>query len=365
MRRRFQRGRLVLRNVVWYGQFWDDGPEGRRVRRWVRLGCMSEREARKQFQPYLDRVNSQPVAIPPKLGATLADFVKEWRRLIAPQKAPSYVRSMESHLRAHILPKLGRLALPELTTRVVQEFVSGSAWRSRKTAENVVLTLSSLTSTAKDWNYKVGDWSFSKLVLPEEGVVKERKPFTDAELRQIIAAAPEPLHTVLLVLAVLGLRIGEALGLRVEDLDFEQRVVRIRQSVDSTTRLTRGLKSKASRADLPMPDGLAIALKTYLEHRGVESELVFVNRKGRPLSANKLRAKKLYPLLDRLGMPRRGFHAVRHSVASALLAEGATPAVVQRQLRHSDPRITLGVYAHVVGDQQRAAVEKRAAQLVN
>ncbi len=54
---------------------------------------------------------------------------------------------------------------------------------------------------------------------------------------------------------------------------------------------------------------------------------------------------------------------MRHGAASALLADGATPAVVQKQLRHSDPRITLGVYAHVIGDQQRSAVENRSARI--
>ena len=65
----------------------------------------------------------------------------------------------------------------------------------------------------------------------------------------------------------------------------------------------------------------------------------------------------------RQGIPRGGFHSMRHGAASSLLADGATPAVVQKQLRHSDPRITLGIYAHVVGNQQRDAVEHRAARI--
>ena len=67
----------------------------------------------------------------------------------------------------------------------------------------------------------------------------------------------------------------------------------------------------------------------------------------------------------KLKIPQGGFHALRHGAASALLSEGATPAVVQRQLRHSDARITLGVYAHVVGDEQRDAVQNRSTRLVN
>jgi hypothetical protein len=106
-------------------------------------------------------------------------------------------------------------------------------------------------------------------------------------------------------------------------------------------------------------------IKTLID-RGlgiVKSDLLFVNRNRRAFSANKLREKQLHPLLVKLCIPRGGFHSMRHGAASALLADGATPAVVQRQLRHSDPRITLGIYGHVVGNQQRDAVENRAARI--
>jgi len=68
---------------------------------------------------------------------------------------------------------------------------------------------------------------------------------------------------------------------------------------------------------------------------------------------------------DALKISRGGFHSMRHGAASSLLADGATPAVVQRQLRHSDARITLGIYGHVVGDEQRTAVQNRSTRLVN
>jgi len=68
-----------------------------------------------------------------------------------------------------------------------------------------------------------------------------------------------------------------------------------------------------------------------------------VNRRGRPLCADKLRKKQLYPLLEKLGIEKGGFHSMRHGAASALLADGASPALVQRQLRHSDPRFPLAV----------------------
>ena len=106
-------------------------------------------------------------------------------------------------------------------------------------------------------------------------------------------------------------------------------------------------------------------LRMHLKTHDGKSELLFVNRVGRPLSANKLREKQLHPLLMKLGIPRGGFHSLRHGAASALLADGVTPAVVQKQLRDSDARITLGIYGHVVGNQQRDAVENRSARIAS
>src|SRR5271155_2560995 len=180
---------------------------------------------------------------------------------------------------------------------------------------------------------------------------------------RVIAAAPEPLRTIIALTVVLGLRIGETLALRVSDIDFATRIIRVRQSVDAAMRNVGAVKSRASSADLPMPTQLEAQLRAHLRTLDGKSELLSTNKRGRALSANKLPAKQLHPSLEKLGIPRGGFHSMRHGAASALLADGATPAVVQKQLRHSDPRITLGVYAHVVGDQQRDAVEHRSARI--
>jgi integrase len=62
----------------------------------------------------------------------------------------------------------------------------------------------------------------------------------------------------------------------------------------------------------------------------------------------------------KLKIPKCGLHAFRHTHSSLHLETGASPTVAQAQLRHSDARITLGVYGHVIGDSQRNAVEKVA-----
>jgi len=227
----------------------------------------------------------------------------------------------------------------------------------------VLLTLSSILNKAKAWDYACGSFLLEDITMPRRGVKKDQRVPTDEEVGKVLGAAPEPFGTILAVTAVLGLRIGEVLALRLSDLDFSRKIIRVRQSIDAATRVPQAVKSQASSADVPMPSQLAGRLRSLLQTHEGKTDLLFVNRRGRPFSANKLREKQLHPLLVKLGIPRGGFHAARHGATSALLADGATPAVVQKQLRHSDPRITLGIYGHVIGNQQRDAVENRSARI--
>lgn len=88
------------------------------------------------------------------------------------------------------------------------------------------------------------------------------------------------------------------------DVDFTKHMIRIRQSVDAATRTLGGVKSKASSADLPMPKELEARLRAHIRKHDGKTELLFVNGRGRPFSANKLREKKLHPLLKKLGIER-------------------------------------------------------------
>jgi integrase len=106
-----------------------------------------------------------------------------------------------------------------------------------------------------------------------------------------------------------------------------------------------------------------MALEFTLPPHNDGAALLFVNRRDRPYSANRLREKKLRPLLAKLGISVAGFHAFRHAVVSELIDSGAPITVVQAQLRHSDPRITLGLYEHVIPQSQRDAVGSSAARL--
>src|ERR1700678_1465162 len=126
-RRRFQRGNIIIRGKTpqRYGMYREDVLKSdgtvKRVRRCVLLGpvsTLSERAAWKVLQPYLDLVNDA-TKMPSKSGVTLEAFVKEWRTNVAVNLKASTVRAAESHLRAHILPKLGSHTLLEINTKAV------------------------------------------------------------------------------------------------------------------------------------------------------------------------------------------------------------------------------------------------------
>ena len=286
---------------------------------------------------------------------------------------PSSRKTAESHLRRHIEPMLGDCALQELTTKRLQSFATvlstahaaNGRKRSRKTIENILLSLSSIVSTARAWGYAIPKVSLSELRLPQDSP-RQPRFFVLRDLQRIVRAADEPLCTICFLLAVTGMRIGEVLALRRQDLDFHGKLINVRCS--TYARQIGTPKSKASIADLPMPLALESRLKKYLSSRHYRENnlgLLFANRRGRPYSANKLREKKLRPLLIRLRIPLAGFHAFRHAVASELIDSGAPITVVQAQLRHSDPRITLGLYGHVIPQSQRDALGSLAARVAN
>jgi integrase len=376
-KRRFQRGTFVKRGENWLGMWrvdviQRDGTVKREQRSKTFVG-LSERAARAAFQPILDSVNAASGATPPvpKNTATLNNLIAEWREQVAGTLKRNTRKAAESHLRRHIEPLLGDCALPELTTKRMQAFITALSTdcmangekRTRKTIKNIFMVLSAILSKARTWGYTIPKVSLSDLSLPQDRP-KEPRCFTLSEMQRIINAADEPLGTICFVLSVTGMRIGEVLALRVEDLDFHRKLLRIRCSACAGQIGTP--KSKSSIADLPVPAALESRLKAYIgsqHYRENDLGLLFANRRGRPYSANKLREKKLRSLLVALGIRRAGFHAFRHAVATELIDSGAPITVVQSQLRHSDPHITLGLYGHVIPQSQRDAVSSLAVRL--
>jgi integrase len=186
-----------------------------------------------------------------------------------------------------------------------------------------------------------------------------------SQIGQTITPAKEPFATMFAMIGMTGLRAGEMLGLKLIDLDFTRKVIRVQRSIDSRTKKEQAPKSRGSVSDVPMPSELEKRLRAFLNmgYRENPNRYLFANRNGNCYSVGKVTQYGLWPVQDKLGIKRTGLHAFRHAAASELLEEGAPLTVVQRQLRHRDARATLQKYGHVIGDSQRRAVATRAAKI--
>lgn len=369
-RRRFQRGVLELRGESWTVRFREDilQPDGaaRRVevRRVVgtRAELPTKKLARRRADEIVAHVNGfsyRPVRV-----ATFADFSDVWKSRALALMKPSTRKAAEAHLRVYLVPQFGKARLDELNTGSAQAFVTAMAQRgrSRHYVKNVLSTFRSALRSARSWGYLVGEFQFADLVLPADSIRKCPPFFTALQAAAIIDVACEPWHTVFAVAAMTGMRPGEVFGVTVDDLDFERRLIFVRQTAYYSKLQTP--KTRSSIAPVPMPGPLEKMLREFLRTwKPNAARLLFATRNGTPFAENNIVQRKLWPILDSLGIPRCGMHAFRHTHASLLVAQGATPAVAQRQLRHADVATTLGIYTHVLGDDQRVAAEKVAFQL--
>ena len=367
-RRRYQKGTILFNKnrQDWLGRYREDVLQAdgsiTRKRPQIILGTKKDlptkRLAARKLDEILSRINApsyQPTRI-----ATVEEFAKRYREEVLSKRKPSSVRSANSHFNFHILPELGKLRLDQIGPENQQIFINNLQGASRKTVLNVLSTLRSMLTTAKNWGYSAQEIELAKLVLPERNSFVAPH-FTRSQVESILNLAHGPWRTFFILLALTALRAGEALGLQWRDIDFDHCCIHIRRSawygkVQST-------KSKTSAAPVTMPDKLAAVLGEYRkEWKSNAQGFLFTTRNGRPPSSNKVVEYQLWPILDALGIPHCGLHAFRHSVASFIVDAGYSPEVAQKQLRHTDSRTTQG-YIHLRGGITEQAMADVAESL--
>jgi integrase len=266
-------------------------------------------------------------------------------------------------LRTHILPRFAQSALHEMGIHELQQFATDLRKSvSGKTVVHILGTVFAVFRYAERCGMKVPKVGFADLEL---GTVTRETPvafFTREQALLIIAEAKEPFKTLFAVAWFTGLRAGEILALTLDDLDFTNKTVRVNKSADDNTREIRQPKTKCSVALLPMPSALEAVLRNFILHWTPNpAGILFATRDGsRPRSRDNVVKCGLKPVLRKLGIPSAdtGLHAFRHGLATEL-AEASVPlTVLQNQLRHADVKTTLKVYAHVIPQSQRDAMEQ-------
>jgi integrase len=242
----------------------------------------------------------------------------------------------------------------EIGPEEVQRFVS-SVKLSGKTVKNLFATMQMLWKSARVWSYVAHD-AVSDVVLPKRHRVA-RRFFSVEEVQRILASAPEPYNTFYWLAVETGMRAGELCGLRVNDFDLERGLVSVRQSV------WRGKfqspKSENAVRCFALSSRLLAHIADCLKRwKPNEKGLLFATRNGTPWDSNLLVKRKLYPLLDSLGIARGGLHAFRHTNSTLMDRLGVPVKVRQQRLGHSDPALTLGIYTHVASEDDERSAEQ-------
>ena len=177
------------------------------------------------------------------------------------------------------------------------------------------------------------------------------------------------LHPIAALAFATGMRRGELLALRWQNVDLGRAMIKVEHSLEQTKAGLRFKppKSKYGRRSISLPQSAVAKLsqhrKEQLELRMAlgmgkpESDaLVFCNHDGTPISPNSV-SVTWGTAVSRAGLPDVTFHACRHSHASALIAAGIDVVSVSRRLGHSSPVITLGTYAHLFQSTDTRAAE--------
>lgn len=316
---------------------------------------------------------------------SLAEYLKRWLDAVRPNLAPSTERRYEDLLRHQVIPHIGTIPLSKLRPLHVQQLYArlqengradGKGGLSPRTLLHVHRLLSEALRQAVRW--QIIPRNVCQAVEAPQARRAEMRTLSPEETRRLLEAAKaeDTAYGDVIVLAIhTGLRLGELLGVRWEDVDLEKGALTIRRALQYVP--GEGLafrEPKTARARRTLPLGpTALATLRQLRRRQLEERLavgpsycdsgvVFADVLGRPLPP--YRVSQRFPVfVKRLGLAPLRFHDLRHTHASLLLARGVHPKIVSERLGHASIAITLDTYSHVLPNLQEKAARDLDAWL--
>jgi integrase len=177
------------------------------------------------------------------------------------------------------------------------------------------------------------------------------QPFTLEEVDRILKTVRMDWRDYLQVRFLTGMRTGEVNGLKWKYVDFERRLILIRETFvlgeDEYT------KTDSSQRDIQMSQVVFEALRAQQAATGKLSDYVFCNKEGKPLDNDNFGSRVWYPLLRHLGLKKRWAYQMRHTAATLWLASGEAPEWIARQLGHSSTEMLFRVYSRYVPNLSR------------
>ncbi len=271
----------------------------------------------------------------------------------------------------YLVPGLGNIKLQKLTPQQVQTFYSKklNEGLSPKTVSNIHGVLHKALDNAVKWNMLPRN--VCDAVTPPRVPRKELNFLTEEQARILLKEVNEHRLEALLTLAVTtGMRRGELLALRWQDINFTDNSLQVKRAVSYFQNygyVESEPKTSRSRRTIKLP---AFVIDILIQHREYQAEqqrtagdawvtkgLVFTNAWGDYYSPSTM-LKVFKRFLESIDMPHMRFHDLRHSAASILLAMKVHPKVVQEILGHSQITTTMDIYSHAMPSLQDDATHQ-------
>jgi integrase len=279
-----------------------------------------------------------------------------WKSDVYPTLKFSSKKFYDNMVDTHLIPVFGDKQLRLITKDSVQGFLNAKAQGSSswKTVKHIRTVFGSILEAAVRDELLTSN-PIRKTRLSRRIHVEEPIQISAESVRALLEALPEPSRSIATLLAMTGLRVGEQLALRWQDIDFDKGFFSVRQTVYEGHFDVP--KSKRSKRTLPLGPVCA-QIFTSLRKPGVNpSALVFSARNGSPLSRRNLLNRQLRPTCMALELTRANWHWLRHAHATLLDSVGAPLGTVQALLGHASPEVTREIYIGSVPEQARTAAE--------
>jgi integrase len=272
----------------------------------------------------------------------------------------------DGYLRKWIVPRWGRYRLSDIKAVDVEIWLRALCFPetgiplARGSKAKIRNIMSALYSHAIRWEFT----ERNPIKSVRQSAKRSKTPdfLMPQEIMAILQELPEPLRTMIELDAFTGLRRGELIGLRWEDIDFGELVIHVRRSV--VAMVEGAPKTEASQKDVPIDPGTAESLLKWktISAYVASDDWVFASphMKGeQPYWASTLWRYYGVPALKRAGVKKDvTFHTFRHTFGTLLNSNGENPKVVQELLRHASLKVTTDVYMQAVVPQKREAQGK-------
>jgi integrase len=293
----------------------------------------------------------------------------EWARLwlgANPGKRPKTLVTDRNIVERHLIPALGGKPLGSIAPADVQRLVADLGTRlAPATVRRYYAVLRAILTAAVEADL-IGRTPCRGIHLPAIER-RERHVLTPDEVRALAAAIPARYRAMILLAVETGLRFEECAALRVGRLSLlgaRPSLTVAETAVEAAGRLHFGPpKSSAGRRTMALSKALRDVLAAHLAAEGItgadRQQLVFTGPDGGPLRYSNFRYRVWLPALGAAGLENvgLGFHDLRRASATTMVLGGVDVRTAQHRLGHSDPRLTLGVYAQVTTEADRAAAE--------